>query len=187
MSGLQRLEHHGRRADGEDQGHRGRQTRQCGRTPSPGRYPGAGRGPVRDKDRRARPRARRRHRGRLGRPDRRRPRHRQVHARPADAPAGVGAPGQGAVRVGRGIACADQDARDPARRQDRQSLRAGRDAARGDHPRFRRARAPGPGRGFGPDRVHLGASVRAGQRGPGARGLRQAHAPRQAHGRSRRS
>ena len=171
------MEHHGRGARREAEGPGQRQAPRRIGAGAAGRHPDARRGPFCHRDQRARPRAGRRHRGRLGRADRRRPGHRQVHAGAPDAAAGVGAQGQGALRHGRGIAGADQDARPAAGRQGREPLCACRDVAGRGAACGGRAGAPGPRRRFGPDGLHVRAAVRSGQRGAGARGVGQADDP----------
>ena len=120
--------------------------------------------------RRARPRAGRRRRARLARADRRRSGHRQEHAAAAGGPRAGAGGAAGALRVGRGVGGAGEDARRSARHRRATGCCCGRRTiCRRCRPSSTTIKPRALVDRLDPDGVPARSRVGAGQRGPGAR------------------
>ena len=140
---------------------------------------------ARERIRRVRPGAGRRHRPRLGGAGRRRAGHREVDAAAAGRRPGGRVAGPRALRLGRGVRAPGQGTRAASGHGGRPALSARRDLPR-KAARRRRARAAGhAGRRFHPDHLLAEARLGARQRRPGPRGgdapALQRQAPQPAH------
>ncbi len=118
--------------------------------------------PARRGRKRSKPRAGRRHGKGLAYPVRRRTGNRQVDPRPATRPRQPGV--ADTLRIGRGVAAADQDACEQARRRRRRVPRLCGNPSRRDHPTGRGRPARPDGGGLHPDDLQPGIGIVARQR-----------------------